>query len=77
MIMKDKYLVLIFTGVLLIILVYLIILKDPYITLIGIIIGMIAVLIMTTAVLEKLFPKNSLSKILEKSVEWIQDNLKV
>lgn len=45
--------------------------------LVGSIIGIIVILIILATIIEKFFPKNKISKFLEKIVEWISDNVRI
>ena len=57
--------------------ILMIILGDPFIIIFGIIIGVCFLFIIISAILEWLFPKNKLSKKLEKIPGWILDNLRL
>jgi hypothetical protein len=49
--------------------------RDPVTILFGIILGVAVFLLILAASLEKFFPKNKVSKSLEKIAEWIRDNV--
>mgnify|MGYP001559654247 CR=1 FL=1 len=69
--------ILILSGIFLAVLFILaIVLGDPLIIIFGIIIGVCFLFIIIAVILEWLFPKNKLSKKLEKIPDWILDNIK-
>mgnify|MGYP001573818889 CR=1 FL=1 len=73
--MKNKYFIL--AGFLILVLfIFMIVIGDPYFTIAGIILGVIFVLIIIADIIEHFFPKNRLSKRLEKTAEWIKDNIR-
>ncbi|MEK6952582.1 MAG: hypothetical protein AABX29_06210 [Nanoarchaeota archaeon] len=47
-----------------------------YEIIVGIIFGILILLLSFAFILEELFPKNRISKWLEKLVEWIKDNVR-
>ena len=47
-----------------------------YETLMGSVLAIIIILMIIVLIIEKFFPKNKISKILENTVEWIKDNVR-
>ena len=73
--MNTKYFIL--AGFLILALfILMIVMGDPYFIIFGIILGVIFVLIIIADIVEHFFPKNRLSKRLEKTAEWIKDNIR-
>lgn len=62
-------------AILIVLFIFLIIMRDPVTILFGIILGVAVFLLILAASLEKFFPKNKVSKSLEKIAEWIRDNV--
>lgn len=48
-----------------------------YETIIGSILGITIFLIIVSSIIEKFFPKNKISKLLENAADWIADNIKI
>jgi hypothetical protein len=74
--MNWKYFIIIMAGFLVIIFfIVMIIMKDPFFIILGIIFGIIFILTITAEIIEHFFPKSNLSKKLYKISEWIRDNI--